>query len=249
MTLHEEKQRFLEEKCYGEAIPLHDMPKVLEPCWLYHGGASIDKNAILILRHEGRFPRYESEIVNIHQEVIVTNKSTAQLIREYAKVHCVDVRTLKDFFRTLDGKCTYKLPYMSAHAFFIPLEGDSGKNVDYINLATVDEIYRISKYKSGVRFCNQMEVELPVSYVKLKDLVVKYLKIYAIYYSCDNPHEINVFSNWKGKCHLKVMDTIDVQVQLSISKNAGRIKTKSKFKCEASDEDKKEISDDYYDNN
>lgn len=248
MSLRADKQKMVEEKFDGKEIELAKMPEEFSTCSIYDGGVVINKNVTIIVRHNDRYPEHNSTVFFKGKIPMVTNQTTSCLIKENTKLKIVPIKVVNLFCRNLDGKGTYKLPYMSSDSCFVPLEGGSRKEPDFINLALVDNFYKKDRYNSVVKFCDGLKVTLPIKYGHVVELADKYLKLYATYFSCGNSHQVGVFSKWEGSYYQEREASIEPDVKKALKKNAENIKIKSNFIHFSTVAEKQEIVDDLYEN-
>lgn len=249
MSLRDDKKIIFETTCDDKEVLLRKIPEKLSSCWIYDGGVVIDPDILMIVRHNDRYPEYNSTVVYIDKIPVATNQTTSLLMKDYTKQSCVPIKVLKYFCYHLDGKDTYKLPSMSPESCFIPLEGRTGKEPDFTNLALVDNFYKYDKYHSVVKYCNGFKKILPIQKRHLIELADKYLRLYAIYFSCDNEHQIDIFSKWRGCYYQKREVAIGEAIKYGVENDAKHIKMKANFKYLSTEEDQKEIINDFYDNN
>lgn len=205
MTLQDDKTISFEKVVIGESIHLSEMDTVLVGCSVYHHSVALTNNDVFVRHLAGTNSQSGTLIISLDKAPVRTKRRSSQIMSDFKKKYCPDHTLFKKLSVSIFEKQNYYCPYMTGLSAWLPLEGESRGDVDYLNLSGVESIDRLPSGESLLCFVNHFEVTLHQDFYTLRKKIKRHLLRYAaVFLSLSQlnylTEEMKPFARWRGLC-------------------------------------------------
>ncbi|MGX7025130.1 competence protein ComK [Vagococcus hydrophili] len=235
MSLLEQKKNHYVELLHGEEIALADISENFKDCWLYDGSVKINHRTIGLFNIESSAHKYKSLILSSEMEPVVTKLRTGELIGKYREANNYNYLIHKKVMEEVFEQSIYKFPEIEPDFLFVPLEGPSKGNVNYINFTMLNDVRAISNHESVLSFYNHLEIIIPQRIQSLEKHLDRAFEYYTVitYFSDSykvDKESLSFVTHWEGAYPRIKKELAGKAVQRTSRNNYQRLVTKYQTK-------------------